>query len=843
MRSTLSLSVALLTLALLGPAAAQEDEPSKVSLTVTGLSGPELRAKRRRFLAVNVVLENRGATPADGVLRAYLTGAKDDPRPFNNLFYERSVPLPPGGRRRETVYYYCQEDEPESRLCVSYQPNEGAAPPPVFPRVAFQDETLHVLAISSHDLSSTRELREAFCFEPRRAREVALSHGVLELLPRHPLGYASVDVVVASDIDPAGLDPQQVAALEAWVSSGGTLLLLSTGRGGEREASPLRDLYPVVSMAGQPLASRSLKPLERLAPALTPLPQRVGGAGNPLPPDPVPVERVKPRSGAVVLAGDAQAPLIVRQRRGSGTVQFLAFSVSCAPLEAWGGRAWMLSTLLPSPLDVAMAAEDARPAPPLEELVRNLSEAVEHLDPPSVFLVAPLIIAYVILVGPVAYLVLAKRKLLRFGLAVASGVACVFAIGFFLLSWAHKSDEAVTTRIGTIQLSSTEGDPSRIDLLTGHFSTERGLISGTAPRGSLLGPIALKHSTSRDARVQQDPEAPGLEKVAIATWSLRRFRLQRVEQLGHLEADLQLRDGVVSGTLRNASDLTLPGVALLTDLGWLDLPKELKPGAEVRVDATLTAYSPQRISRQLAGEVRGQQKRYTVHYAKNTSDGFGGNVPLRVEAMLRERMEAQLAPQLGLRALAVSWQHDAPAGLDFGSGDPRVFARSLVTCPLVVRVSGGVHRIRGWTPRVAGGVNWYAASEGIGSPPVLEAPEGKGTSYVDFCWRILPSADRGVILRNATLRWRMAEVPYEPKTSFISAWDPSQGIWITLADLNKVTRTKSGDYVWPEPGGIGSLGRFFDPLSGQLILRVHTTSDSLVFPKLEVEGALTVDGE
>ncbi|MEZ6187403.1 MAG: hypothetical protein R3F62_20625 [Planctomycetota bacterium] len=565
-------------------ALAQDLEPSSVTLAVTGVSGPELRAKRRRFVAVNVVLENRGATAADGVLRGYQAIAKDDPRPYHNLYYERRVPLPAGARRRETLYYYCQEDEPEDRLCVSYEPDAGVAPPPVFPRLVFADEALHVLAVSSHDMAAARELRAAPCFVGAEVREVVLSQGVPELLPRHPLGYASVDAVVVADLDPEALDPEQVRALEDWVSSGGALVFLSTGRAGEREASPLHELYPVIGLSGQPLAQRSLQPLERLVPRQIPLPERIGGACEPLSLEPVPVERVRARTGAEVIAGDDGAPLIVRQRVGTGTIQFVAFSLAGRTFSAWGGRGRLIGHLLPGPRDVALPTEEPRAAPPLEELVRNLSEAVEHLSPPSVFLIAPLLLAYVVLVGPGVFVALSQRKLLRYGLPVGVGVSCAFALAFFGLSWAHKSDEAVTTRIGAIELASTPGAPSRVDLMAGIFSTSSELLEGTAPPESLLAPIALQHASTREARVNQDPASPSLSGVTIATWSLRRFRLERLQQLGHLEADLTWERGQVRGTLTNASDLTLPGLTLLTEHGWLDLPRAA-PGASLGVEA------------------------------------------------------------------------------------------------------------------------------------------------------------------------------------------------------------------------------------------------------------------
>ncbi|MEZ6187404.1 MAG: hypothetical protein R3F62_20630 [Planctomycetota bacterium] len=199
---------------------------------------------------------------------------------------------------------------------------------------------------------------------------------------------------------------------------------------------------------------------------------------------------------------------------------------------------------------------------------------------------------------------------------------------------------------------------------------------------------------------------------------------------------------------------------------------------------------------------------------------------------------------MGLRGLLVTWVDEAPAGIDFGDGDPRILARSVVRCPVELRFAGGPHRLQHWRPQVVDYANWFAHSEGIGSAPILEQPQGRSTSFVDFAWQLSPTAARGVQLQaDARLRWRTVDVPYEPQVVFLSAWDPGRGTWVRLADMKQVLRQPSGEFVWPEPGTLSTLAPFFDPASGQLLVRLTSNGDAVVLPQLELEGTLLVDPE
>ena len=106
------------------PSSAQV-ESEAVIVSVRGVSGRALKAKRRHFLAVNVVLDNPSSVDSEGTLRVYRVRNPNRVTPDQSLFYERRVEVPRQGRRVETVYYYCQEQEPKNQLCVAYEPDEG----------------------------------------------------------------------------------------------------------------------------------------------------------------------------------------------------------------------------------------------------------------------------------------------------------------------------------------------------------------------------------------------------------------------------------------------------------------------------------------------------------------------------------------------------------------------------------------------------------------------------------------------------------------------------------------------------------------------------------------------
>ena len=117
-----------------------------------------------------------------------------------------------------------------------------------------------------------------------------------------------------------------------------------------------------------------------------------------------------------VEARDADLPLVVRTVRGFGQVIFLAVDLDEPPLTAWADRPLLVARLLDMP--VGHSGETGRSAAMLhhgyDDLAGQLRSALDHFEGVRLapfWLVAGLLIVYLLLVGPGDFFLL--RKLVR----------------------------------------------------------------------------------------------------------------------------------------------------------------------------------------------------------------------------------------------------------------------------------------------------------------------------------------------------------------------------------------------------------------------------------------------
>jgi len=785
--------VGLLLLA--GAAGAQEGSP--VALTVRGLTGSVIEAKPRRFLAVNVIVENTGSRDADGVIRVYRTEKPGQATPEQGLYYERTIDLPGGSRRVETVYYYCQSKEPSQRLCVAFEPAEGTgvpAPPPTFPQVTVSPDAIRVLTVSSRPAhEATAVLHQATVPGPRRPWQVEAAQAELSALPDHMAGYESFDAVVVTDLDADDLDEVQVEALLDWVAAGGEVIYSFSGRTRDLDRSPLRAVLPAARYpAGPETLERDVTALRDLARGAT-WPDR----------DEVLVARVLPREGAEVVCGDARGPLVVRGRHGAGWVTFLTFPIDCDPVRSWRGRSELAAGLLRVPAEPLTHEDVAAPAPPLEEVLLNLSVALQTLTPPSVLIVAPLLFLYVVLVSPVNFKLLSRGSPVRFvrgnaGLVQLAAVvtALLFAGGFYTIGRLYKGDEALGIQVALVELAAADG-PSGVEVMTGYYSTDRGLVDAVAPPRAAVGPIA-KQATSREGHVVQPVGGPArLERLTVDTWALRRFRTLRSERLGHVVADLEWVDGTIKGQVDNRTDLQLEDVVLLTAMGAIEMGRLAPRGV-------------QRLPGNEPSPARG-----SLHLLRNTvadaSEGwdqkFGDKVGTMAEAPfsspeerilagLRRRVEC-LPPAPGtLPALLVARVVRDPGGVDVDGDERTVLGRMLLTCELRIFVEPGPLVLNDLPPRVAapraGTGGWSAVADSTGSPPALESGE------VEWQWRVPASREHPFTVDRLRLRWLL------PRDLFydwleLAVWNVSEGAWEDVGTVGDLEANSAGERVWPDP--------------------------------------------
>ena len=150
-------------------------------------------------------------------------------------------------------------------------------------------------------------------------------------LPEAWAGYDGVDAVVVHDTYFQQLRADQVAALQQWVVTGGVLVFTGGAAALQHAPAGFGDLLPVQvtglvrrdALAAVPVAGGS--------------PGRLAGR----------VELAASRlvSGQVV-ASDGALPLVVQRKLGRGSVWFLAFDPTAAPVSTWRGSLSMWRRML-----------------------------------------------------------------------------------------------------------------------------------------------------------------------------------------------------------------------------------------------------------------------------------------------------------------------------------------------------------------------------------------------------------------------------------------------------------------------------------------------------------------
>ena len=829
-----------------GPSSRGAPPESKIALTVRGVSGPVLRVRPRRFNALSVVVENLGAVERRGVLRAYRCEAPGDPTPSPAVFYEREVSVPSQGRRVETLPYYVQELEPDDRLCVAFAPSDGGpAPLPTYPQVQVLAARAHlVLVVASRPVvadGAARLFQRATVPCPLSPQPVLVERATPETLPTHFAGYEPFDSVLLVDVDPDALPDALAGPLLRWTAGGGDLLVAWPGRGAPLPPA-LAAVLPVDGDLGASAARIALTPLRHLAPQ-----------GPPPAPTPVPVARVTLRPGAVSLAEGPAGPLVVRGRHGAGGVTFLAFPLDASPLLEWPGSTSgeLASALLRPTREDPEAGAAAPPAPPMEELLLNVSEGLDPLTPPAAWLIAPALLLYVLLVGPGAYFAAARRRRPGWTHMGTGALAAAFAAGFWVFGAAYKGSETLSTQVGLAEFGA--GGGARVEVLSGHYSPARGFAEGGAPEGAVVGPVVRERAAGREAHVAWTGEAARLTRVALDTWGIRQFRSLRVEEGGGVELDLTLDPGnLLRGTIENRTRHALETPTLLLETGVVPLDP-LAAGQRLALAGLAPlpyARAPSEVNllRAVVADANGTYSgRYGLPFgptALGRGAPFGGERGRVLAALRRRAARAPLRPGHTPLLLAARVRDD-PGGVTLGEDATVKVPRVYVLAEGHAALAAGRHHLAGLVPRVAHhtagrrGPPWSANQGATGTSPVLGGdvvnPEQPG--WVEWRWRLPASPGAPLAIEALRVRLTVDPTPASDGLLRLAGYDFARGRWSILADLDALS-PQQGAYVWPERPDRRAAS-LVDPSSGVVALRLQNHGPEVVVPAVTLDVTFT----
>jgi hypothetical protein len=318
---------------------------------------------------------------------------------YNGIEYSTRLELPRPTSKRYFLYFPCDNYPPFLMLRIrTKQYTEQFDLSQQYKPMALGDISAMVLTQQSGSLGAVNQLpavrlqRDLYQHATAQLAtgKVFVSYYDLPEIDPTPKFFSGADMVVLADIDYTQVTPELAEALKAYVIGGGSLVFSLGLNGAGVAASPLAPLCPIAVSGTTQLTD--LGDFGRLykIPAGSVATLATG--------------RVAPDAETVFRA--AGLPAVIRRVTGSGIVTALTFDYTQAPfrLSPALGRLFSENALRISS-SVSVTNWFVHPGV-VSEILRKLSEAV----PMQPLFVLMFLGAYVVLVGPLNFLILSKLK-------------------------------------------------------------------------------------------------------------------------------------------------------------------------------------------------------------------------------------------------------------------------------------------------------------------------------------------------------------------------------------------------------------------------------------------------
>jgi hypothetical protein len=630
---------------------------------------------------------------------------------------------------------------------------------------------------------------------PGTKRPIVLVDLSLAELPDRYEGLRSFDLLVINDVDTSSLSPAQVAALDTWVRQGGRLVVAG-GAGAERTLSGLTELSSLDDLATQEVDK------------LTGLEQFIGGDKPILVPGPFLLASGTSQTTRTLAEQDDQ-PIIQEWAADQGWINYVGLDLTGAPFDAWNGTVDFWQKLVSpgaafpegAPVDMSARQQFA------SGMVYPLNN-LPMLDLPSVRGLALLLGLYILLVGPVNYLVLRQQKRLHLAWITIPVITLIFSAASFGVGYLLHGTDIFINKIAIWQPQPT--GKAKVDSFIGLFSPARSAYSVRLDESGLVSPLNpymdpwtnpdTFAGTTRGAVTLIQAEPAYINGLSVDQWSMQSFLSEGAQiDFGQLQADLTLDNDRIVGELRNESNFDLKDATLLMGTRFARLG-DLPRGATIPIDMQLATPTNPNL---------GQSISYSL-YEKEIS-GANGPIPRQVEVKraiietLFERTPPYISSKRGgsqntyinQTPVLVGWLDQAPPQVTLDGAQPAEQTTAAVVQPLDLKFpeSGPINLPPGMIPgRLA-----EMPREGgqCGMPGTTAVYIIRGEALFEFT---LPPEIQDIAVDNLKLTlYNDSGLSITPDISLLN---PETGDWIQLDGINQGVNLIPDASSFVDPSGM-----------------------------------------
>ncbi|MBN1287013.1 MAG: hypothetical protein JXB47_16555 [Anaerolineae bacterium] len=462
------------------------------------------------WLPVFITVSNDG--PAiSGYLRVRGVGGIQGGSP---AVFSTPIELPTQSRKQITVFVTVDEYATGVSVALYHQDLRVIEQQIAINRVQMPD-VLYAILSDTHTAGVNLDRVRPFAGEAYQANIT------IDRLPDQAPALAALDALLITDADTGNLTDAQRQALADWVLDGGHLII-SGGANWQRTTAGLGPLLPV--------AIDGTVTVEDISALEDYLGRRSGVS---LYETPTIITTGAPVAGAEVLVSlpdrEAAAPLVVRRAYGLGLVDYLAVDPTAEPLASWSNTVELWNTLLTSGDQRASWWAGFGRVPLGWTNAQDATEIIP-LALPDATLILGFLAVYIILMGPLNYLVLKRLGRHEFAWFTIPAMILIFSVLAYLTGFGLRGSSAILNRIGVVQVwpGSTR---ATVDALIGLWSPFRTTYNIMAPADYALRPIPVASVLGAGVSVEIEQDAAYTARdVPVNIGSVRSFVVD-----GHLD--------------------------------------------------------------------------------------------------------------------------------------------------------------------------------------------------------------------------------------------------------------------------------------------------------------------
>jgi hypothetical protein len=482
-------------------------------------------------------------------------------------------------------------------------------------------------------------------------------------LPSRIEAWSAIDRLVWQDTDSSQLDQGQLAALGTWLGLGGRLVIL----GGSTGATTLGSFPDSI------LPFRPSRTVDVTAADLTSLMGASSVVAGPLPAlgGTLIQGTVLARSGDVVIAAE--------RTMGQGTAVIVGIDAGQSGIGGSAAARALWRRILPQTVG---AVVNPLALPDDGGIVGALNNLPAVGLPPIEQLLA-LLVAYIVLIGPINYLVLRRLDRREWAWLTMPLLIVVFSIGAFGLGRLLKGSDTIINEIAIVR-AAAGAETGLGQVYVGVFSPSRRSFDVRVGQGALLSnPTSMQQQGSIGIPLDillGDPAQ--LRNYAVGFGVLRGFRAETALPAPKIETTLALTEGRLRGHITNRSAGAVESVAIVFGASVLTLG-DLAAGQTATVDLALggNAAFGQQLSERIFGPGFGDDpSRARIVLTRRTvidqMTGYGG------------KFSPVSATIGGGSAMLVGWRSDAPLAVDVGDEKVSRVGETMYMLPLSVGISG-----------------------------------------------------------------------------------------------------------------------------------------------------------